>query len=606
MQLQTMQHKAMPLKLQGMKKVKALMALRPTLVWAVALLVAALALPAMAQDVPPAPPAPPSPSSPSSPDGAQQNPYQRTVRLSYVDGQVEIYEGDQLAFASAMTNMPLVQGMRIVTGPDGRAEIQFEDGSVVRAAPNSSVELTQLTRNDDGSTVNVIDALSGLSYYELNAQQNEYTVGLGPDTIVPEQGSTVFRLDLDHPGPILADMSGNLQIFNGQTLVVATSANQSAAFNANDPTLYNLSEGVVANSWDQWNSDRDQQLAQLAQQASPNVGDQGVAATDNSAWNELDSYGNWYDVPGYGQGWAPSGVDANWDPYGDGAWGYYPSMGYTWISAYPWGWWPYHCGAWSWFSGNGWLWFPGNCGWGAYGGGWAPIGTVWGRPPGYHLPPPPPRPLPRFQNVRPIHGPGHPIYGNPLDRVRRGPDHIFYPIGSGWHKPPAGVLHWQGQTLRPIAGYRSPLGGSPAQQGSGNNWNNNGGANQTSQPVFGRVGTASGARIGFEPTYAPVRSRDAGSRPVYQQTPDGKDNRFTQPGKVTQMGPAWRLAPREANPREGNSRVGNQGQQNSWQYQPRFAQPREPSPRFNTPHFDPPHIDFRPPPAPHVDAHPRR
>ena len=586
---------------QYKKRMRALRALRQMPVWAIALLLlAVLVLPVMAQDSPPSPPSPPSPSSP---DSAGQNPYQRTVRLSYIDGQVEIYEGDQLAFPSAMANMPLVQGMRIVTGPNGRAEVQFEDGSVVRAAPNSSFELTDLTRNEDGSTVNVIDALSGLTYYELNAQQDEYTIGLGPDAITPEQGSSAFRIDLDHPAPMIADMNGNLQIFNGQTLIVSTNANQSVTLNAQDPTLYELSEGIVPNSWDQWNSERDQQLAQLNQQADQNSQNNVETETDNSAWNELDSYGDWYDVPGYGQGWAPAGVNANWDPFGDGAWGYYPTMGYTWISAYPWGWWPYHCGAWNWFAGYGWLWFPGNCGWGAYGGGWAPVVTVWGMPPGYQMPPPPPHHHhhhggpPDFVHVQTSHAAGQPIYAYPLVRVERAPNHFFRPIGPGWHKPPAGVMHWQGHTLRPMPSYRSPLGGGVAGQAAGNNWNNAGGANQASQPVFGRVGSMTGARVGFAPTYAPVRSRDSGSRPVYNRIPQGTNNRFTQPGKVTQMGPAWRLVPREANPRWVSPR----------QYeQPRFAQPREASPHFAAPHFDAPHFDFHPPPAPHVDAHPHR
>lgn len=587
------------------------------LVLAVVLLCSSLPWPAFAQDTPPVPP---TPASPASPDSVGQNPYQRTVRLSYLDGQVEIYEGDQLAFPEAMVNMPLVQGMRIVTGPNGRAEVQFEDGSVVRAAPNSSFELIDLTRNADGSTVNVIDALSGLTYYELNAQQDEYTIGLGPDTITPEQGNSEFRLDLDHPAPMIADMGGDLQIFNGQMLVVSTTADQSVTLNANDPTLYELSEGIVPNSWDQWNDERDQQLAQINQQADQNSQNNVGTETDNSAWNELNSYGDWYDVPGYGQGWAPAGVGASWDPFGDGAWGYYPGFGYTWISAYPWGWWPYHCGAWNWFAGYGWLWFPGNCGWGAYGGGWAPVVTVWGGPPGYQMPPPPHHHhhhggqpdhggLPAFQQVQTAHAASQPIYAYPLVRVDRGPSHIFRPIGQGWHKPPAGVLHWQGKTIRPMSGYRTPFGGSIAgqgtgqaagqgsAQGSGRRWQNSG-SGPASQPVFANTG----ARQGYTPIYAPVRRGDAfsGARPIYRRVPNGSPRMpYTNTGSNNSFhapnSSGWRLAPREANPRNFNPRS---------QFEPRMTQPAEP--RFVAPQAQAPHFEFHAPPAPHRDSHPRR
>jgi hypothetical protein len=41
-------------------------------------------------------------------------------------------------------NTPLFEGSLVTTGDDGRAEIQFEDGSVVRLSPNSSLTLAVL------------------------------------------------------------------------------------------------------------------------------------------------------------------------------------------------------------------------------------------------------------------------------------------------------------------------------------------------------------------------------------------------------------------------------------------------------------------------------
>ncbi len=58
--------------------------------------------------------------------------------------------------------------------------------------------------------------------------------------------------------------------------------------------------------------------------------------------------------------WRPYFASASWNPYGSGAWAYYPSAGYSWVSPYPWGWTPYHYGSWAFCQGIGWGWQPGG------------------------------------------------------------------------------------------------------------------------------------------------------------------------------------------------------------------------------------------------------
>ena len=49
----------------------------------------------------------------------------RAVRLSSVDGQVQIAQGGQVLASSALANTPLFEGTQVTTGDDGRAEVQF-------------------------------------------------------------------------------------------------------------------------------------------------------------------------------------------------------------------------------------------------------------------------------------------------------------------------------------------------------------------------------------------------------------------------------------------------------------------------------------------------
>src|SRR6266481_1761863 len=65
----------------------------------------------------------------------------RAVRLSFVEGEVHLYQGSQPVADQALANTPLFEGARIDTGNDGRAEVQFEDGSVARLSPESSLTL---------------------------------------------------------------------------------------------------------------------------------------------------------------------------------------------------------------------------------------------------------------------------------------------------------------------------------------------------------------------------------------------------------------------------------------------------------------------------------
>lgn len=381
----------------------------------------------------------------------------RAVRLSSVQGGVQIVNGTGVAFSQAELNMPVVEGMKLITAEDGRAEIQFEDGSVARVTPNSSVTLTQLSRNPDGTTVTVIEANAGLTYYELNGHAGQYAVRFGRDNVVPTD-SSIFRVDLDNPEAEVAVTHGNVHVSDDQNLAVDVHTNQSVQFDAQNPEEYQLVQSVAADTWDQWNSDRDEALAELDENATEARASTG--SPDNPAWSDLDANGDWYNVPGYGMGWAPSGVGEDWDPYGVGSWGYYDGVGYTWISAYSWGWWPYHCGGWSWFNGFGWMWFPGNCGWGGVGFGWYPYGVVWNVPPGYRCPR---RPVPIHH---PIHGPVKgPIEHEPLVAVNRGPQFMQTFRSPGGVKPAPRAFQYDGQNIAPLTASIHPHLGGPLGEG---------------------------------------------------------------------------------------------------------------------------------------------
>ena len=213
--------------------------------------------------------------------------------------------------------------------------------------------------------------------------------------MVTASGSTVLRIDLDNPPGELAVFSGNAHVERGGVLTLDLHGGESVAMSGSDPGRYSLAESIEPDSWDAWNSDRDQALA--AESAAGTGATSGFAESSNPAWSDLDANGNWYEVPDQGYIWSPyDASNPEWDPYGNGYWMWMPQFGYDWISGYGWGYLPFQCGEWNYYNSFGWGWAPGLGGcspwWrrGHYGGpnigmgfgGYRPPKTPYRHPPG--------------------------------------------------------------------------------------------------------------------------------------------------------------------------------------------------------------------------------
>src|SRR5436305_9526532 len=89
----------------------------------------------------------------------------RIVRLSYVDGQVRLDNGH--GYESATMNVPLTERDWLQTGSDGWAEVQLEDGSLIRLAPNTVIAFTQLARASSGATLTTVDLDQGEAEFKV-------------------------------------------------------------------------------------------------------------------------------------------------------------------------------------------------------------------------------------------------------------------------------------------------------------------------------------------------------------------------------------------------------------------------------------------------------
>jgi hypothetical protein len=374
---------------------------------------------------------------------ADDAPVQRAARLSFLQGDVTVDHLDNTAGDPAQINMPLAEGARLNTGEDGQAEVEFEDGSVVRLTPNSSLGLEALGIDPATNFHTKLTLLHGLIYAKLNASSKYlYVIDAGGQLVSPVANGTI-RINLDQPPATISVFDGTVQVERARTpqadgFKKDVRAGEALTGDLSDSSQFSISQNVEQDSWDDWNRSRDQAAADAA--LNKTGAGAGFTGDQGYGWSDLDANGSWYNVPGQGQVWQPAIAQdaADFDPYGYGSWVAYPSVGYVWASGYSWGWTPFHCGHWSYWNGFGWGWSPGagcrraGCNLGTGVSGVFAVNIVH-PPPNYHAP------------TRPGHEVGllHPI---PVGRAPREPDTWTHPA----HEPRmiAGVL---AEPIRPAA-----------------------------------------------------------------------------------------------------------------------------------------------------------
>jgi len=503
---------------------------------------------------------------------ADDAPAHRAARLSFLQGEVTVDHLDNTAGDPAQINMPLAEGVRLTTGEDGQAEVEFEDGSVVRLTPNSSLGLNVLSVDPAENFHTQLTLLHGLVYAELRASSKYfYVVDAGGELISPVANTTI-RINMDQPPATVSVFDGTVQVEHPSTPEADgykkdVRAGESLTGDPSDSSQYSVSQNVEQDSWDEWNRARDQAAADAA--LNQTTARDSYAGDQGYGWSDLDANGSWYHVPGQGQVWQPTiAEDTDFDPYGYGSWVAYPGAGYVWASGYAWGWTPFHCGCWSYWNSFGWGWSPVGCGHAGWGfgrgsGGVFAVNIV--RPPqNYHAP------------TRP--GPGHEVgmlHPIPVGRAPREPGTGLPPS----HEPRmiAGVL---ADPFRPIGNTstskdRSVVGAALRSDFAVDH--------VSRQPVLGVVGAVpaatirSDSRSGVYRSAPPPVAVNGTEQPARQMRPPPPPQTLGNP------------AQRSVYPAQ------NQGEHSaSRSYQPAYT------PRPSPPPSPPPASRPMPPPTPHT------
>jgi hypothetical protein len=291
----------------------------------------------------------PTPGSASNTVGETKNDGPvRLARIAYVSGNVTWRTDENGQWSAVSINLPLREGAQISVTDGGRAEIQFDDGSVLRLGNGAIATLQTLYSDADGEFTE-IKLNAGLASLRLRNSISVYQIDT-PVASIKAAGPAAFRLGVD-TGLEVAVRLGNVVIEGQQGKVNLVSGNYVDLRDA--MAALNVRSLSDKDSWDLWNDERDEAIDFATRPAGKFLpSDIALAAGD------IDDYGSWRNDATYGQVWCPRVPDANWRPYHDGHWTWVAPFGWTWVANEPWGWAPYHYGAWV-YQPYGWAWVPG-------------------------------------------------------------------------------------------------------------------------------------------------------------------------------------------------------------------------------------------------------
>ena len=298
-------------------------------------------------------------------------------RLRHVEGELTLRRDDELR-ADLYINDPVTPGDVLSTGPDGRAELQLADGSIVRLDFDTQLILQSLSDSSnqiENTTILQLASGSIIIYAnEMDSSQKRFQSDTDSASVFLLSDGR-FRIDARPDGTThVSSRRGAAEVMASEVSSIVRSGERTTVRPGRIPSDSQVFNTRLGDDFDGWSTERDDAFVRPAQ-----VDDQTPAGLPDPVdpyVGELSHYGRWYQNPSYGWVWRPVGLVSDWQPYLYGRWVSAPT-GLVWVSDEPWGWAPFHYGRWEFLVGNGWVWIPGQVFSGAH--------VAWGISPGGYL-----------------------------------------------------------------------------------------------------------------------------------------------------------------------------------------------------------------------------
>jgi hypothetical protein len=245
-------------------------------------------------------------AQPAETSSSSQLSYPQIVRISLLQGDVRIARGEKNApWEKATTDLPLAAGFNLVTGNDGRVEIEFEDASTIYLSENSV-----LSFNDLSTTAGVPDTdmtlLSGTLTLRLKPTMagEQYLVRTPTDHVAVVYPSHPFvRVNSYLDAMKLTAESDTTFHFEG-AFAKENRKGETATFRSGQPTSVADSpeDAKAFADWDSWVDKRvaARDAAQAAMMKEANL------ASPLPGLADMQGQGRFFSCAPYGTCWEPS------------------------------------------------------------------------------------------------------------------------------------------------------------------------------------------------------------------------------------------------------------------------------------------------------------
>jgi Family of unknown function (DUF6600)/FecR protein len=289
-----------------------------------------------------------------------------SLRVSLIEGDVQIRTEDTGEWVPASINMPLVDGDQVWVPEGGRTELQLRDGTFLRLDESSALEI--LTIEKDSYQFYLTE---GRGYVNFRGLKGSILQIDTPGSSIRAYGRGLFSVDVTPDG--YTDISVYQGSVNAENREGLTRVDAGKMLSLREGTYAELSPLPPPDNWERWNREKDRKLS--ARRPPP----QYLPEELYPYANDFEENGRWVQVREYGYVWTPTVVvSVGWAPYRIGRWVWFRGD-YVWVSYEPWGWVPYHYGRWAFVTSIGWCWVPPARG-AVY---WGPGFVGWVRTPTY-------------------------------------------------------------------------------------------------------------------------------------------------------------------------------------------------------------------------------
>jgi hypothetical protein len=281
----------------------------------------------------------------------------------------------------ALLNAPVGPGDIVRTSDARRAEIQFDNGTLLRLDYDSELKVETILAPSLSSLENISNLVltKGRAYVMYTEyDRRELFQILTPDAALKLKNHTVAEVSID------ADGTSDFRVSSGRADVLfgpSEKRAQGEKVRSGERALVSADGGFrrvefgSASEFEGWNKTLNENFRKAHEGLTPlpKPVQKMSKAVFYFAQNYSNLYGEWLWDSYLGYVWRPFVNDlryswGRWSPYYCGEWTRTDGRLF-WIPREPWGWVPFHLGIWQWDAKRGWLWIPGSA--------FAPAWVVW-------------------------------------------------------------------------------------------------------------------------------------------------------------------------------------------------------------------------------------